>query len=315
MKVTFGALADFCELLSSIAYTANMTWPFVRLPRLQQYMDDVHRRTGAELVSVLNRVLPEDAPAYVEFVTKNRLDWFRDDHMIHYGNLSFFDPEVPYVPFIFSETLEGEVLPTTDQEEYYPEVSSSPPGLFHAYVNYDPQLNYEEPIFDALKSLPGETLVDLTEGVSWLQDPIWLNYHDKLHSQIEDSETNHPHYQLWRHIREVPHDLNSKPVGLGFSMNAWDVSLRNILPRTVQGIYAVVKSNCGDSFTYRIDGPEAFFLGYGDRHEDKYDAYEISIDMAPHSHPDFETTPGHCIHKMVRRAYACLRTEIVPNSF
>lgn len=55
----------------------------------------------------------------------------------------------------------------------------------------------------------------------------------------------------------------------------WTGYFANVLPENVKGIVAVVENN-EQTFTYRIDGEEATFLGMEDFHDTRYDHMELS---------------------------------------
>ncbi|CAB9521225.1 respiration control sensor protein ArcB [Seminavis robusta] len=56
----------------------------------------------------------------------------------------------------------------------------------------------------------------------------------------------------------------------------WKMLLSHLLPSSSQGIICVVENSFGQEFTYRIDGPEATFLGLGALNDPKYDDLEYS---------------------------------------
>lgn len=67
----------------------------------------------------------------------------------------------------------------------------------------------------------------------------------------------------------------------------------NVLPKGDNGILVVVKSS-HQAFTFRIDGPEAYFLGQGDLHDKKFDYLEISNDFA--AFDDRQGAFGYTVH-------------------
>lgn len=298
VRITFTGFKNLCEHVSTHAFTSNMTWPFVRIPHLEQYVGDALTLTGAEFAAFGHISRPEEVPAYLDFVGNNYLDMIKESHLIRYGNLSLLQPEM-YLPFIYDFSPEGELYPMADLDEYMANFFSSPPQAINGATNWGLKSFYAQ-AHEALKALPDETVVVLDQGHSIGTGEEWLSYHETLHSQLEGTHVDHPHYHIVRFVREIPNDPSSRPVAHAMMLVAWDSSLRNLLPSNVRGLHAVIKNNCGDVFTYRIDGTEAFYLGNGDQHEPKFDEDEVIIDMAPHHHPGFESTPGHCIHKMVR---------------
>jgi class 3 adenylate cyclase len=60
----------------------------------------------------------------------------------------------------------------------------------------------------------------------------------------------------------------------------WKLYLENILPINRKGIYCVIENSFNQTFTYRIDGSKASYMGVGDLHDTKYDYLKVSSDMA-----------------------------------
>ena len=135
--------------------------------------------------------------------------------------------------------------------------------------------------------------------------------HHKMHSKLLDTRSENPHsfvvHPVHRALRPgEPLDTQREIVGVLAGASAWDVALLNLLPDGVVGIHAVVRNNCNQSYTYEIRGSDAYFLGNQDLHETKYDGWDVRVNLALHSHPDFSTTPGHCQYEMV-----CVATSIL----
>jgi hypothetical protein len=63
----------------------------------------------------------------------------------------------------------------------------------------------------------------------------------------------------------------------------FDELLLNMIPEGVNGIEVVVDNTCGQQFTYRINGPDAFFVGNGDFHDTDYDYMGLAIEFGDHS--------------------------------
>ena len=62
-----------------------------------------------------------------------------------------------------------------------------------------------------------------------------------------------------------------EPVGVVNAVIYWRSYFANILPVNVKGIHVVLVNECGETFTYQIDGPEVKPLGVGDLHDPKFD--------------------------------------------
>jgi hypothetical protein len=60
----------------------------------------------------------------------------------------------------------------------------------------------------------------------------------------------------------------------------WDSFFLPSVPPNSNGILVVISNTCGQAFTYEITGPEVIYLGAGDLHEEAYDRYVRSFDLA-----------------------------------
>lgn len=95
--------------------------------------------------------------------------------------------------------------------------------------------------------------------------------HDKEDShesggEVRDEEEVEDHGSHVQSLRMQPHGLvitpvfdsldllDRKPVGSIIALFSLDIFLLNLLPKGANGFYIVVKTSCGEDFTYRIDG-------------------------------------------------------------
>jgi class 3 adenylate cyclase len=72
---------------------------------------------------------------------------------------------------------------------------------------------------------------------------------------------------------------NRTVAGILSSTFYWKLYLENVLPANRKGIICVLQNSFHQTFTYRIDGTAASYLGVGDLHDPKYDHLEVSSDM------------------------------------
>lgn len=125
--------------------------------------------------------------------------------------------------------------------------------------------------------------------------------HDALHNiDSEIPSSQFPHSSFFHPIHERLDDDDSPIVGFIGGGAAWDRSLvRNVLPESVSGLYAIIRNNCNQSYTYEIVGKKAFYRGVGDLYETKYDDLEVAVGLSEYSHADAVSTPGHCQFSLV----------------
>jgi hypothetical protein len=69
-----------------------------------------------------------------------------------------------------------------------------------------------------------------------------------------------------------------KPVAVILAVIDWAVYFENgFLPGSSEGMLVIIENECDGPFTYQIGQGELRFIGQGDLHYKKYDAYEVCI--------------------------------------
>jgi hypothetical protein len=132
-----------------------------------------------------------------------------------------------------------------------------------------------------------------TAGVS-----LTTEQHAAMHSNREGSQPDQPHSSIIRLIFRSLHNNTSDAVALVTLPVAWDVPLRNALPESVNGINVVLRNTCNQSFTYLLNGPDAFYIGEGDLHDTTYDELGMSFDLWESNHPDYISVGTHCLFSL-----------------
>jgi Adenylate and Guanylate cyclase catalytic domain len=99
--------------------------------------------------------------------------------------------------------------------------------------------------------------------------------HALLETTNRVSSDHEPYVNIYYPIFEYM-DRNSLPVAILSTTVFWKNYFVNVLPEGVKGVVCVVENSKGQTFTYRIDGPNATYLGFEDMHETKYDYMQLS---------------------------------------
>lgn len=102
-------------------------------------------------------------------------------------------------------------------------------------------------------------------------------------------------------------------VGFVVAVFGWNVYFENLLPDDVNGIDIVVNDDCGDCFTYRVDGSDSTYLGDGNQHGSSYEDMKVSslfgtefqykgpahpnVDGVPYDEYFQGTSKGHCQYR------------------
>jgi hypothetical protein len=70
-------------------------------------------------------------------------------------------------------------------------------------------------------------------------------------------------------------DGAGKLSGILVSVVPWHNFFRNILPEGTKEMFLIIRSTCGPSFTYRVQGPHVAYVGTGDLHDTDFDDLEV----------------------------------------
>ena len=145
---------------------------------------------------------------------------------------------------------------------------------------------------------------DLIDITSWSPDGRGYHPfdHDALHDVFVERVSNEstdtrPHVLVYGPVYSQLGNLSSPIAGILFGQLAFDFYFGDLLPDGVNGIHAVVSSNCNKSFTYELTGDRGRYLGPGDWHDPAYDGKAVTIEFS--DFPDIEKArdiAGHCLY-------------------
>ena len=111
-------------------------------------------------------------------------------------------------------------------------------------------------------------------------DNKWTLLSNALRGDPNDSYANEPFSPLYYPLVQETDDMNvnnhhlaDSPdvVGVVMSMMYWRFYFENVLQPSAKGITVVVHNECNQSFSYRVDGKKATYLGNGDHHDTDYE--------------------------------------------
>lgn len=243
------------------------------------------------------------------------MDWARAGHVARYGNLSRLN-EVGYLPDMRKPSSDG-FIADDEWSEYWPMWLYSPPPAQYGAVNWN-LITVPDylAVVEAMRRLRGESVITKVRRSVSTGTAFTKEEHDAMHSQLgTGSSSDHPHAFIWTPLYQEMNNPQSKFVAILATGFAWDFSLRNLLPREVKGITVVISNTCNQTYTYRIAGIDAFYLGEGDLHEAKYTNYCRRKELSLLKHPNASKTPGQCLYKLVSdRCEVCFRIFLTASS-
>lgn len=152
---------------------------------------------------------------------------------------------------------------------------------------------FTDDAIDALRALSTEAVLSPVQ-----KDGVVV----PLSTPFEDtsSETTEPTSMILHPVHESVAS-SSQVAGVLAGGISWGALIRDSFPEQAQGIMAVVKNTCDQSFSYYHDGADLSFRGEGDLHDSRYDDMEVVVNLSlNHASPRFESTKGHCLYSVVR---------------
>ena len=278
----------------------NESLPFITLPDFEQIGANIRKQAGFEVLGFQPLIFHDQRNAWVEYATANYEKWIKQGHMYMYGNLTRLK-EGTYHPYISQFSDDGtSMVPRSEENFYLPFWLFSPPPASYYLVNGDslsiPRVKSAVLI---LLELQNETLFSPIQKSLSIPTAFTEEEHAAYHSKLADSTADNPHALTIHPVYRNTGNPNSGIVGVVWGIMAWDAALLNLLPQGVEGIHAVLRSTCNQTYTYNVVGEDAFFLGGADKHEHQFDKYKAHVKLSLHTHPNFESIPGNCIYSMV----------------
>lgn len=287
LDLSLGSVDAFLVSLVSYARDTNASWPFVTYPDYAVKVAKLRSLSKAVQVTqyhIVSGEQREEWEAYsvahdgwVENGIKTQIsdesyegrivtDYWTSDNIFIVA-----DPNAdPY-------TAEGPFLPKWQQSPVIPVV---PPYNWDAMIL--PSLTQALPIAQR-----AEITITSTYNIRDPNDPYDrtdLN-NDFIKDYVSDAEDyTEPFSDIIFPILDYAADYvtipkNANPDELGNFVGVltmtfyWRDLIKDILPADSVGIIVVFENNCGETFTYQINGPKTLYLGEGDLHEKKYDQY------------------------------------------
>lgn len=271
---------------------------FFRLlvPDFELQAQDFLRLSRAEFIGVNNIVYGPQRENYTMWVNQTYRTFIEDSLIIADGSLENLDDDTSkFKPFITRRHPETRAfIPDIERDIYFPRTSQSP-----ARTSFSGTLNWNvgsvPSIGDAMKLLLSMDEVLISEVRPFLA--ISKEVHSTFHDGGADGVVDHPHSFVYAPVHKSVTDTTT--VATLTAAIAWDASLRNLLPEEVKGLVCVIRNNCGQNYTYLIDGSKALFQGSGDLHDAVYDSFKKEVQVAWNAEEWFVETPGHCLYTMV----------------
>lgn len=255
-------LHSMSETVTSSANERNETFPFVTVPKFEVLAHNARVLSGSELIAFTPLVNDRDKYEWYAYSNKHQ-GWVTESR--NYLVEQNADLEETYiegqiVPVIYQRNATQHVIEAPGPGPYAPFWQLSPPPFNQGLV-----VNYNmltEPFLDRMLhtvALAGEGCMSEIENFAALSGTaISDQAHAKFHlSELQDKSLyDHPHSVFVQPVYAQTNNPTSEFVGMVLATVPWDRYLANLLPKGVNGIIAVLENNCGQSYTYVIQGNE-----------------------------------------------------------
>ena len=334
VKTNFVLMSQLSSVVTSTAHLSNSPFPYLTISEFEVWGGYLAGLSGMITVAFAPLIAAENQTAWEEYSVDNQYwiaeaARFRqnrpdlrdpiDGHFHGHGNLrrrlefgatseekpnaqsavvplvesggSAQAVELPAVPRIFEKIYsmqDGEQVPYagSNGELLAPVWQIAPtPGDDPKMVNFnllaDP---FVADLFNVLVRYK-ETVLSKALEVDYLFDASF-GPEEKIYKKQPHSYVAEPVYDSFEPGAEM--------VGFLLSLTSWESLFTNILPEGANGIVCVVKSSCGDEFSFNLEGPNPVFLGYGDIHDENYDKYGQRIDIEDYP----KEIEGLCLHTL-----------------
>jgi signal transduction histidine kinase/ActR/RegA family two-component response regulator len=287
---TLGIADSFVLGLVSYANHTNQKWPFVTLPDFGKRLAKIRTLAKGTVVSTFLLVTLEQREQWQNYTVQHD-EWVQEGLEVQASDARYHGP---YNGSIVSEhETNGEIHdnygPSQGPGPFLPQWQTAPVGSKYAPYNWD-GASYDilasalPELFESRRVVMSKAfnLPDLDDPVSiaatefstaWVKDYISL-----------DEDPTEPASDLFYPIIATDDDdgggnSGDKVVGVISICFFFRKFIENILPQGSDGIILVFDNTCGQTFTYRLDGPQATYLGRGDLHDTKYDYLGTSTDL------------------------------------
>ncbi|KAL7567071.1 hypothetical protein ACA910_002795 [Epithemia clementina (nom. ined.)] len=312
--VHFQGMVDSCRALSRAmtaqSNTYNRKFPFFTMDNWEVHASEARKLGGIEAFVFVPWLSGSDEiQEFNSYVGNHSLDWQLESIDV----FKMYNPSHANHSFATSpSTVVYELLsrqPTTGGDMVLPMWTLSPPSasgyaimLANMYPFFAKQIN----VAISTRAL-GLGEMNTETGQS-LDNTVGLDAHNAYHTNLHNTTTvgnfsssTQAHglvvQPVFRHLSDTTimfktttedeanvndtDPTNRNGIG-GFLLGlfGFDAYLVNILPTGIRGITVLIKNDCGDEFTYNLNGHEATFLGTGDLSDSAYARLtrEISFD-------------------------------------
>lgn len=264
-----GAMDKFGVEVTSLAVDSGASWPNFTLPDFEYRASILRSVADAGAVLYLPLVTASTRAGWEAYSVENAL-WIQDAQDFE-NSLSQRQLYPPNFDNGFSDQIyvleDGKPHVDEHTGPYYPIWQHYP--VVKELVNFD--LLWGDKFHDDIEATMQSQ--NAVIGKSWdlsQQDDAFVQmlspWMDKSGLQANDVVSK-IFYPIFDGLFEG-HEM----VAMSALLVNWSALFKNILAPSVSGIIAVLSNECGQNYTYKIAGEQAFLLGEGDHHDRQFES-------------------------------------------
>ena len=277
---------SFRSTITSFALSAGAAWPNVTVPHYEVRGQKFFNVSAGKLLSFAPLVT--DLDAWNAFSVREQ-GWIQESYDLRGDDRI---PE-PIRTQVYELNEEGKPVAVNHRPEYAPLWQQARAPADTKNINFD---LYSNELFR--KVFDFSRLTD-SAILSQVFDPATLLGGDA--SNTFGEAMAHPESILVETVYDSFDASTRNVVGALVAAIPWSLYFEGLLHEGANGLICVLKNTCGDEFTYRLDGPEAHYLGEGDRHDRYYDDFEFITEFAPFvdfTNADDDSIAAHCEYSL-----------------
>lgn len=294
MEQNAGAIESFSFSLTSYAAFTNKTWPFVTLPDFEVKAASARALAGSVSLTFSPLVTAEEKKEWEVYSVQNR-EWVQQglDFEERFGieRIDYRSLQTnPNTAVISSFDQSGDRLPAQGDGPFFPVWQSSPVAERMINLDLDSIEVFSvgiDAVWENGNSVLGQAEVGSTIGEGTLE--AFRSSWSKDASKFYEGEG--PVVMLFVPIYDELEPATRTSTGVLVSLSFWESFMHRVLPSDQGGLYAVIKSECGDSYTYTINGDTVVYVGEGDLHDQRFNDMSIT-DVVVRANENADTFHG-----------------------
>lgn len=301
--LTLGAADAFMYKVVSHAHYSNSTWPFVTVPDFPVQAAKLLSLSGAFFFGISHYVDNAAEREQWESYALENNGWVQESLDVQKANPFYLGTMVEE----YNETMPGfkklyggsyyETLPANASGPFMPNWQTAPvvptwvppynwDGMADVDTDYPEDLMYSLNNLAPIITSPINYVIDPTDADHVAGVEAWSWWASDFISPDENPEgpLSTLMYPILDDIGNAVIDpeerkeaaSKDRPLGVMIFSFFWRDKIKHILPSNSIGIILVFSNECGNVFTYRIDGAMVTFLGAGDQHDEKFEEMGMS---------------------------------------